>query len=67
MSKRVRLRLTVPCLVPPLRGDRSPEQQREYTEEIEAKCLRTIADLEGFAVFDDSHRYEIRLPAGWRK
>jgi len=50
-----------------LTNSSSDEERKKYYAAVEAHVARKMSNLDGFVLFDESNRYEIELPNGWRK
>lgn len=68
--KRTRIDITlpaygVPTIVEP--GESASEEERQkYHVEVAAYVTKRLGNLNGFVIFDESQRYEIDLPNGWK-
>lgn len=49
--------------VPPAAGADTTTQK--HREEVKAYVAEELKNLDGFVIFDESHRYEIELPRDW--
>ena len=46
-------------------NDVYPERDRDDSEKLAAFMTRRLKELDGFVLFDKTHRYKIVLPNGW--
>jgi hypothetical protein len=46
-------------------NDAYPERDREDGKKLAAFMSRRLKELDGFVLFDKTHRYKIILPSGW--
>ena len=43
------------------------EDRHKYYAEVASHVAKTMSNLNGFVVFDETNRYEIDLPNGWKE
>ncbi len=43
------------------------EERRKYRAEVAAHVTKQLSNLNGFVLFDESKRYQVDLPNGWKK
>ena len=46
-------------------ADTTPEQRKAYQGKLAAYVRKELGNLDGFILFDENRRFEIRLPSGW--
>ena len=59
----VHLAYSYPGKSPP--SDASRDARKEHREALKTYVNKEMRNLDGFVVFDESHRYQIELPRGW--
>lgn len=51
----------------PLTSSSTPEERHKRRAEIAAYVTKRMSNLNGFVLFDESNRYQVELPNGWKK
>ncbi len=49
----------------PINQDVSKEEKEAYRQEVKKYLNEQLSELNGFVIFDESHRYQIDLAKGW--
>jgi|SRR5882724_547992 len=50
-----------------LTGSSTPEESHRHHAEVAAHVTKQMSNLNGFVLFDESNRYQVELPNGWKK
>jgi hypothetical protein len=43
------------------------DEKHKYYAEVAAHVAKEMSNLNGFELFDESNRYQVELPSGWKK
>lgn len=62
---RFRVHLGYPYPGKTLPDDASADERKRYYDGLKNYVAKDLANLNGFVLFDETHRYEIDLPRGW--
>lgn len=67
-KSRVRFSLSIPYPYPiKEKEDSTTDEQKQYRTEVAKYVTDKMTNLDGFALFDMSNRYEIDFPNGWEQ
>ncbi len=67
-KKRVRFRVHIEYPYPEKEEENvNAEERKRYREAIEKYITDELSNLDGFDMLDETNRYEIIFPAGWKQ